>query len=415
MSTCAFNLPIFCTDAEDLLALFKGCIMVNRKKAAVEPNRFDTDPKVKNYVWCRAAGHCELCSSDLTKDLITLTETKLGEVAHIIPASPKGPRADQGQTPEVSEALTNDSSNLMLLCASCHTKIDKTPDNYPKDDLSVIHKAFVDSVLFAAQHNITHPSAGVIIIGRHFSTPVGINPSEIQQALWRDRTRPVCEPLMIEGPELDRHGRDSRYYENFKERILRKLDRGLTPYRGELGDTPIIGVVGIADIPSLIMFGKALGDRIRHKIYSSDRNSRLLWPDLKAEAPKFTFDCPDSTNSAYALVISISGEVPERDVRSALPDCTIARFNAATPNYHVIQNEEAIIRFGIEIQTALSQLEAKSSKPIHVFAAIPAAMAIKLGTLLTTNHQHPYVIYDRDPPTNAFRPHLDINQSGETE
>lgn len=33
-------------------------------------NRFDTDPKVKNYVWSRAAGHCELCSLDLTEDRV---------------------------------------------------------------------------------------------------------------------------------------------------------------------------------------------------------------------------------------------------------------------------------------------------------------------------------------------------------
>ena len=94
-------------------------------------NRIDTDPRVKNYVWSRAAGHCELCSLDLTQDLMTLTPAKLGEVAHIIPASPKGPRSDAKQTPGVSEVLTNDPANLMLLCPNCHTSIDKTPDGHP--------------------------------------------------------------------------------------------------------------------------------------------------------------------------------------------------------------------------------------------------------------------------------------------
>ncbi|MFS9599153.1 SAVED domain-containing protein, partial [Klebsiella variicola] len=34
--------------------------------------------------------------------------------------------------------------------------------------------------------------------------------------------------------------------------------------------------------------------------------------------------------------------------------------------------------------------------PIHVFAAIPAALAIEFGALLTTQHQHTYLIFDRD-------------------
>lgn len=372
--------------------------------------RFDTDSKVKNFVWSRAAGHCELCSRDLTQDLITGTPAKLGEVAHIIPASSDGPRSDENQTDETSEKLTNDPSNLMLLCASCHTDVDKTPAGYPIDDLTAIHQAFVAKVEFAANHAITHRSAGVIIIGKHFSTPVRVDPSELQQALWRDAIQPICKPLTIEGPAVDQYGRDARYYERIKSNIQQKLNHELTPYIGQLGDNPIIGVVGIADIPSLMIFGQQLGDRIRHKIYSSNRNTRLRWPDENASVPDFKFSFTEKSGAEYALVISISGEIPDRDVESALPNCTIAKFSAATPNYHIVQNEAAISHFGVEIQKALSQLEAASSKPIHVFAAIPAAMAIKFGSLLSTNHKHPYAIYDRDPPSNDFRLHIRLNE-----
>jgi len=376
----------------------------------VAENRFDTDPKVKNYVWSRAAGHCELCSLDLTQDLITLTPAKLGEVAHIIPASPKGPRSDTNQTPEISEALTDDPNNLMLLCPTCHNIIDKTPDGYPKDDLTAVHQAFLSKVEFAANHAITHPSAGIIIIGKHFETPVRIDPGELQQALWRDAIQPICRPLTIEGPVVDRYGRDDRYYEQFKSNINQKLEHDLTLYRGRLGDNPIIGVVGIADIPSLMIFGQQLGDRIRHKIYSSNRNTRLRWPDVNAPVPEFKFSFTENGDAEYALVMSISGDIPDRDVLSILPNCSIAKFSATMPNYNIVQNEEAISHFGIEIQKALSQLEASSPKPIHVFAAIPAAMAIKFGSLLTTNHKHPYAIYDRDPPSNAFRLHIKLNE-----
>jgi hypothetical protein len=54
------------------------------------------------------------------------------------------------------------------------------------------------------------------------------------------------------------------------------------------------------------------------------------------------------------------------------------------------------------LQARLSQLEAESDQPIHVFAAIPAALGIEFGALLSTQHAHRYVIYDREGESNAF-------------
>ncbi len=372
-------------------------------------NRFDTDPKVKNYVWCRAAGHCELCSKDLTFDLITLTPAKLGEVAHVIPASPQGPRSDADQTAATSEILTNNPSNLMLLCGCCHTYIDKTPEGYPVNDLTTAHKAFVDSVQFAAKEKIYNVATGVIILGHHFSTANNVDPSELQSAMWRDQLRPVSLPLKIVLPEVDRYGRDARYYENVRIKFKDNYTRELTMYKGELGDNPIVGIVGLADIPSLMICGQEFGDRVRHQIYSSNRITRLNWPDKDASTPDFTFTFSNAENRVNALVISISAEIPKRDVIATLPDCEIATFRISEPNYNLVKNANTIDYFGVELQKALSLLEAASPETIHVFAAIPAAMALKFGSLISTNHRHKYAIYDRNKPDNSFGLHTYLN------
>lgn len=372
-----------------------------------------TDNKVINFVWCRAAGHCELCSKDLTLDLVTLTPVKLGEVAHIFPASKNGPRAMPSQTTATSKALTDDPKNLMLLCTNCHTGIDKTPEGYPANDLTDAHLAFVQAVEFAANVNKYNVAAGVIILGHHFTTSNNIDPSELQAAMWRDRLRPISLPLKIVLPEIDQHGRDDRYYGNVRRKFKDNFERELTRFQGQLGDKPVVGVVGLADIPSLIICGQEFGDRIRHEIYSTNRVTRLMWPDKTAGNPDFTFTFSDKQNQVNALVISISAEIPDRDVIAALPNCEIAKFKLTVPNYGAVQNPAAIDHFGNELQKALSRLEAASSEPIHVFAAIPAAMAIKFGSLLSTNHKHPYAIYDRDPPSNAFRLHIKLNDPKE--
>ena len=372
--------------------------------------RVDAGDKAKEAVWIRAAGHCELCSKDLTQDRITLTRKKLGEVAHILPASPDGPRGSDGYSVEDLAALTNDPGNLMLLCASCHTSIDKTPKGFPASDLTDRHNAYLAAVKFAAQHAHAHPGAGLIVLGKHFSTRVRIEPSDLQTAMWRDRVEPHRPPLVVDLPELDEHGRDERYYRSVRKKLENAITHELTQVRERLGDEPWVGLAAIADIPSLMILGQVIGDRRRRKLYSFDRQAGLRWSDPAAiPQPFLVGEDRNFQAGPLALVLSISAEVPDRDVLDALPGAHIVRFTTAEPGYAYVKNETFIGHFRDHLQRTLSDLEARSPDPIHVFAAIPAALAIEFGALLSTNHRHGYRIYDRDPPTNAFRFHLSLD------
>ncbi|MCY1384433.1 SMODS-associated and fused to various effectors sensor domain protein [compost metagenome] len=73
----------------------------------------------------------------------------------------------------------------------------------------------------------------------------------------------------------------------------------------------------------------------------------------------------------------------------------------------MVQNRRVIHAFRDALQKRLSQLETLTPQAIHVFAAIPAALAIEFGALLTTQHQHPYLILDRDNQ-NQFKPTLQL-------
>jgi hypothetical protein len=76
-----------------------------------------------------------MCGTDLTRDLRVGRSTTWGEAAHILPASPQGPRAVPSHTVEQASRRTNDVDNLLLLCPGCHEKIDKDADGYPIEDL----------------------------------------------------------------------------------------------------------------------------------------------------------------------------------------------------------------------------------------------------------------------------------------
>lgn len=84
-------------------------------------------------LWGRAAGICSNpeCGDDLTIILEGNRNYNIGEMAHIIDRSPNGisPR-------RLGEGGSDGYENLILLCPTCHTRIDRAPDGeYPADML----------------------------------------------------------------------------------------------------------------------------------------------------------------------------------------------------------------------------------------------------------------------------------------
>ncbi|WDR00930.1 HNH endonuclease signature motif containing protein [Devosia sp. J2-20] len=79
------------------------------------------------------AGFCQNpdCTTQLFFESNDGESRHIAEMAHIIAANDKGPRADANVTPADRGAY----DNLILLCANCHTKIDKAPDDFPDETI----------------------------------------------------------------------------------------------------------------------------------------------------------------------------------------------------------------------------------------------------------------------------------------
>lgn len=371
--------------------------------------RFDTDEVTKRVVWTQAAGHCELCGTDLMYDYRVGKPMKWGEVAHILPASPKGPRGQAEHDEAKAESLTNDPANLMLLCPGCHGKIDRDADGYPESDLSGLHQAYLERVRLAA----TTPDGGkaipVIVQSQHFTTTNDIPARELLVAMSAEGLTAFDHPIKITFPAPSQRGRDAHYWQSIKDNVQHELEQQLKRRGGAYGDAPALAVVGLADIPALIMLGQSLGDRSKRLLFSFSREHQLRWPNQSAEPPEFLFTLPSNGDGPLALVLSISAQVPIRDVEEALPGARIAMMSIPEPSYAMVQNRRVIHAFRDALQKHLSRIEAMTADKINVFAAIPAALAIEFGALLTTQHQHPYLIFDRDKDNqNRFTPTLQL-------
>jgi len=101
-------------------------------------------------LWGKAAGRCSnpdcrtklLDGSDGGENYIT------GEMAHIVARKLGGPRAKEEIGPDTYD-------NLILLCPSCHTKIDKAPEEaFPREilqDWKKQHEEWIDDLMVSGK------------------------------------------------------------------------------------------------------------------------------------------------------------------------------------------------------------------------------------------------------------------------
>jgi hypothetical protein len=90
------------------------------------------DPHTKLKLFANSGGYCQnpACNINLFLNIGT-SDFHIAEMAHIISAGDSGPRTDM----TITKDLKGDFSNLILLCPTCHTKIDKAEAEFPEETI----------------------------------------------------------------------------------------------------------------------------------------------------------------------------------------------------------------------------------------------------------------------------------------
>ncbi|WP_373200064.1 HNH endonuclease [Mycobacterium marinum] len=129
-------------------------------------------------------------------------DVHFAEAAHIIAASEDGPRGDTAASAEERGAW----SNLLLLCANCHTLVDKTEAAYPADLLLAWKRSRIEKTekalgvsSFTSREEARASIAGLQVQNRVIHEDFGpdndysINPEAEEAAVWR---RSVVETVI---------------------------------------------------------------------------------------------------------------------------------------------------------------------------------------------------------------------------
>ncbi|TMJ19203.1 MAG: hypothetical protein E6G92_05215 [Alphaproteobacteria bacterium] len=171
---------------------------------ACSRGRANPNQPTRLRLFADSAGFCQNpgCSRELFTELPS-GHVHIGELAHIFAASDAGPR---GNT-ELSEEERGTYENLILLCANCHTIIDKAPDDFP------------DALIRHWKRERVERLAGLFGATKLAS---------------REEVRRLIEPLMLESKHiLDEYGpnTDARYDSegNAREVWTRKMLTRILP------------------------------------------------------------------------------------------------------------------------------------------------------------------------------------------
>lgn len=99
------------------------------KKKVKTCERLPLTTETKRRLWSECGGYCQNPQCPTKRLFADGTDVDFAEMAHIIAASTGGPR--DGSAPEMTAEDRAHHSNIAVLCANCHTIVDKDPARYP--------------------------------------------------------------------------------------------------------------------------------------------------------------------------------------------------------------------------------------------------------------------------------------------
>lgn len=364
--------------------------------------------KVEIILWLKSGGRCEYsgCAKALWRDDLTLTEMNRAYRAHIIAASPDGPRGH----PELSEKLAKDFDNLMLLCDTHHRLIDKQDvEGHPPELLRRYkreHEERIERLTGIQPSKKTH----VLMLSSNIGERKGrVSFEEARNAILPERYPSTDTGIhfnLVEGVLRDD---DDEFWMVASKNISRQVK-----VRLETGPNgkPIshLSIFALAPIPCLIHLGKEVGDIVSADVYQRQRGEGdWTWKTL--EDDKFEYEVlkpekSESDNARVVLNLSLSGTIQQNAIRAAMDGSYSAyTMTINRPRRTFLRSQEQLELFSNMFRELLSEIREThgDDTEIHLFPAVPNSVGVQIGRLLLPKADPPLHIYDYHKGHGGFR------------
>lgn len=368
--------------------------------------------KVRNKLWARAAGRCEYrnCNVPLWEDIVTKAQFSIAYIAHIIAEKPGGARYDA----ELSDKLKYDFSNLMLLCDSHHRLIDLDDvEGHPVELLREMKQAHEERI--ALQTALSEESRSHIL---HYGANIGTLKPFVTWAQSKAAMSPLHYPAESNAIEISFQNSsfidaDADYWSVEQQNLRRHF---ATKVRDRLGkDIKHLSVFAIAPQPLLIELGRLISDVSGTDVYQHQKEPIDNWKWSEPSTPcRYEVIRPVTTTDMVALNLSLSATIDNARIWAVLgEDATIWTLTIKDPFNDFLKSRSQLNAFRESFRKLLNEIKTVhgQNQVIHVFPAVPVAIAIEVGRVWMPKADLPLVIYDQNSRMGGFVKALNIESS----
>ncbi|HUB07881.1 MAG TPA: SAVED domain-containing protein [Myxococcales bacterium] len=355
-------------------------------------------------IWVQAGGRCEFrgCNEYLLEHHLTRREGNFAEIAHVVGFRRDGPRGNDPARP----TDVNDPSNLMLLCASCHTLIDQQPEAHPRALLETFKREHEERIQLVTGYDPARRTRVVQLKARIGGAAVEIGFSEVLKALSGDRW-----PASRQGQVIDLTGLEAEsesFYAAACEQIEREIGR-LYGAGMDVEQVQHISLFALAPIPLLVFLGSRLSNKIPVDLYQRHRDTES-WTWRKDGPPasyQWRLRQRGSARKNVALVLPLSGAI----AAERLPTFLAGSFTIyelalkdQRPSTDFLRSRDDYVRFEEAYRELLARIVADhpDATEIHLFPAVPAPIAIGCGRQVLRKAQPALVVYDFVASSGGF-------------
>jgi hypothetical protein len=363
---------------------------------------------VKIRLWGKAAGRCQYdgCNQPLWIDTLTQAEFNSAYIAHIIADKATGPRGD----PILSEQLKADISNLMLLCDVHHRRIDVADVGGHSVELlrsmKERHEQRTELVTALGPEKQSHVLLYGANIGAH-SAPLSLK--KAAEAMLPERYPAASRPIALGMVNSALQDRDSAYWQAEATQLKSQVSLQVKPRLAQ-GEVHHLSVFGLAPQPLLVLLGHLLCDIPAAEVFQLHREpADWRWqPD--PDGFGYQIVGPGTADGPPALVFALSATINDERVYAVVPGASIWKMSIPTPSNDFLKSRGQARLFREKGRLLLDRIKATHGEQtmLHVFPAMPVALAVDFGRIIMPKADLKMRIYDQNRSLGGFGHALDL-------
>jgi len=365
--------------------------------------------KIIKLLLIKSGGRCQYkgCNISLYQDLITKRFFNKAYLAHIVADSSKGPRGDSVR----SSLLAKELSNIMLLCDTHHRLIDRIEvDKHPESLLLEMKKEQeerIERITAINPNSQSHIVTYKANVGEH--TPV-LTYETLVEFLIPEHYPAQSNTIDLGLTDSPIRDKDELFWitevkvleENFNQRLKNSIRQQNIKH---------ISLFAFSPMPLLVKLGVLLNDIQNIEVHQPIRNPKTWNLSTKPVKTTYKINKPKFINNSVALNISLSATINNERITSILEDdCSIYTLTIDKPFNDFLQSKIQLQDFSIAMRQLFDEIKSNysSQTKLHIFPAMPIAIAIELGRIWMPKADMPLIIYDENKTFDGFNKTIEI-------